>query len=405
MTRCTKCEREILEPATTCGVCGDVPTVRQDPAPPIVVRAPEAASVAPVAPAVPVAPPSSPVVASARPAIATAPVVPPPAPAPVAAPAPAPAPATSTTAPAPLAAVSPTPATPVPAAVAAAPAAPRATNRRMLLAALLVVAGGSLTFAMLRSSTPAVPLTAPAATKRPAAPKPAAPKPAPAARPTSSAAAATPSAPAAAPTPAPAAHATTPAPATKAPATPAPAPIAPVAPAVSAVPSKWNAANRDWVANVKRGVAFELRSLNKVAIWQSIAQPILVVRCEAGRMQTFVYTASALQMEAIDENHAVKISFDGEPEVERAVGGFLRARRALRSRRGRLHSTSRRLTNAQSELHAPQRLARRRPVSDARPVRPDRAGGEAVRVEEVGRLRLETETDEVGLPTPTDDSD
>ena len=79
------------------------------------------------------------------------------------------------------------------------------------------------------------------------------------------------------------------------------------------MPSKWNAANRDWVANAKKGVAFELRALNKVAIWQSIAQPILVVRCEAGRMQTFVYTASALQMEAIDENHAVTISFDGEP--------------------------------------------------------------------------------------------
>jgi hypothetical protein len=136
----------------------------------------------------------------------------------------------------------------------------------MLLAALLVVAGGSLTFAMLTSSTPAVPVTAPAATNNPAAPKGAAPKPA---RSTSAAV-----------------H----------------------------VPSKWNAANRDWLANAKRGVAFELRSLNKVAIWQSIAQPILVVRCEAGRMQTFVYTASALQMEAIDQNHAVKVSFDGEPE-------------------------------------------------------------------------------------------
>jgi hypothetical protein len=139
----------------------------------------------------------------------------------------------------------------------------------MLFAALLVVAGGSLTFAMLRSSTPAVPVTAPAATNNPAAPKGAAPKPAPAARSTSAAV-----------------H----------------------------MPSKWNAANRDWLANAKRGVAFELRSLNKVAIWQSIAQPILVVRCEAGRMQTFVYTASALQMEAIDQNHAVKVSFDGEPE-------------------------------------------------------------------------------------------
>ena len=132
----------------------------------------------------------------------------------------------------------------------------------MLLAALLVVAGGSLTFAMLRSSTPAVPVTAPAGTNKPAAPKGAASKPAAAARSTS---------------------------------------------ATVHVPSKWNAANRDWLANAKRGVAFELRALNKVAIWQSIAQPILVVRCEAGRMQTFVYTASALQMEAIDENHAVKI--------------------------------------------------------------------------------------------------
>ena len=113
MTRCRQCEREILEPATTCGVCGNVPTVRQDPAPlPTVARAPEAASVAPVAPAVaPIAPaalvvpPSSPVVASARPAVAMAPVVPVAAATPVAAPAPAPDPATSTTAPAPLAAV------------------------------------------------------------------------------------------------------------------------------------------------------------------------------------------------------------------------------------------------------------------------------------------------------------
>jgi hypothetical protein len=276
MTRCTKCERLILEPATTCGVCGaagavDVPTVRQDAAalPIVAPQAPEAAPIASVVPTVPVIPPSRPVLASAPPALATPPVMPVAAPAAAAAAAPAPTTAPVTVAPATLAAVPPTPATPVPAAVAAAPATARTSNRRMLLAALLVVAGGSLTFAMLRSSTPAVPVTAPDATNNPAAPKGAAPKPAPAARSTSAAV-----------------H----------------------------MPSKWNAANRDWLANAKRGVAFELRSLNKVAIWQSIAQPILVVRCEAGRMQTFVYTASALQMEAIDQNHAVKVSFDGEPE-------------------------------------------------------------------------------------------
>jgi hypothetical protein len=140
----------------------------------------------------------------------------------------------------------------------------------MLLAALLVVAGGTLTFAMLRSSAPVVPVTAPAAPRR-AATKPAVPKSAPAA-------------------------------------------AAPVA-AAPVVPSKWNVANREWLLNAKRGVAFELPSQNRVGIWQGIARPTLVVRCDAGRMQMFVYTASAIQMEAVDENHTVRISFDGQPEV------------------------------------------------------------------------------------------
>jgi hypothetical protein len=133
----------------------------------------------------------------------------------------------------------------------------------MLLAALLVLAGGSLTFAMLRSSAPAVPVSAPAT--------------APAATSAASRAAAARGAP--------------------------------------VVKSKWNAANREWLVNAKRGVAFELPSLNKVTIWQGMAQPMLVVRCDAGRMQMFVYTASAIQMEAQDENHTVRLSLDDEAEV------------------------------------------------------------------------------------------
>jgi hypothetical protein len=88
-----------------------------------------------------------------------------------------------------------------------------------------------------------------------------------------------------------------------------------VPPPVPAVPSKWNANNRDWLLNAKKGIAFELPALKKVGIWQGIAQPMLVVRCDAGRIQTFVYTASAIQMEAADENHTVRVSFDGEPEA------------------------------------------------------------------------------------------
>jgi hypothetical protein len=106
------------------------------------------------------------------------------------------------------------------------------------------------------------------------------------------------------------------APPAAAPASAPPAAAAPVAVAAApVVPSKWHPANREWLLNAKRGVAFELPAQNRVGIWQGIARPTLVVRCESGRMQMFVYTASAIQMEAIDENHTVRISFDGEPEV------------------------------------------------------------------------------------------
>jgi hypothetical protein len=192
----------------------------------------------------------------------------------------------------PVAATAAAPAAPL--VTQAAPAAARGSNRRIVLAALLVVAGGSLTFAMFRSSAPAVPVSAPAA--KPAAPRPAAPKPAAA---KSALAAAPATAPAAAPVAAP----------------PVAAARAAVVAAAPVLPSKWNTANREWLLNAKKGVAFELPSQNKVAIWQGIAQPMLVVRCDAGRMQMFVYTASAIQMEAVDENHTVRISFDGQPEV------------------------------------------------------------------------------------------
>jgi hypothetical protein len=167
----------------------------------------------------------------------------------------------------------------VPPPVALAPPAKAGrSNRGLMIAALVVVAGGTLTFAMFRSSAPAVPVATQAARPNPAATKPAAAK------------------------PAPLAHAVAPG-------------AAPVAAAPAAVPTKWRSANKEWLLNSKRGVAFELPSQNRVTIWQGIAQPMLVVRCDAGRLQTFVYTASAIQMEAVDENHTVRVSFDDEPEA------------------------------------------------------------------------------------------
>jgi hypothetical protein len=158
-------------------------------------------------------------------------------------------------------------------AAPAVPAVTRTVSRPMLVAVLLIVAGGTLAFAMLRTP-PAVRAVVPTTPK----PKPAAPK------------ASTPAA-------APAAN---------------PTPASGIAPSVT---TKWKAANQEWLLNARKGVAFELPSLAKVAIWQGISQPMLVVRCNAGQMQTFVYTSSALQMEAQDENHSVSIRFDDEPEV------------------------------------------------------------------------------------------
>jgi len=363
MKRCSRCEREIAEWATSCIECDDL---ELEAAPPVEATTPPAASIARPAMEIPaqLAQPSTPPAAAQIPAVRTPPAVPSLSPGSL----PPSVPAASSlaarmaarrVATVAVVAVPPVQATnhvtdeheyaadiaaaadfdasiatpasaPTEFDVTAAPefaqqvAAPvipppasktapsSSSHRRMALAALLVVAGGSLSYAMLRSSSPAVPVAAPAAARKPAAPKPVPPKPAattPVVAPTTTASAGSPSASAPAARPA-----TVPAPA----AATAPVPMAkpvPVAPVVPTVASKWNANSRDWLLNAKKGVAFELRSLKKVAIWQGIAQPVLVVRFDAGRMQTFVYTASAIQMEPVDENHTVRVSFDGEPEA------------------------------------------------------------------------------------------
>lgn len=256
MKRCSQCNREILDSATTCGHCDSLGAadLALETVPPVVQTT--STAVAPVHVASPVEG-----AGLAQSAVPT----------PVADSVPAAVPVhAAATEPAAAAAA-------VPVAVAAASKAGSAGNRRMLLAGLLVIAGGTLTFAMFRSSaTPATPLSWSPAASKPAASKPNAPKPA-------------------------AANATTASTAVTTASTP--------------IVSKWTAANREWLLNVKKGAAFELKSDNKVAIWQAIAQPVLVVRCDAGKLQAFIYTASAIQMEAQDENHSVGISFDGEPEV------------------------------------------------------------------------------------------
>ena len=224
MKRCSRCAREIPESAATCGRCGDpsmaLVLVKKVEAAPVDVSAPQPASppVIPVAPVVPLA--------SMVPAVHVVPAAP---------------------------------------VIPATPVKARTVSRPMLVAVLLIVAGGSLAFAMLRTSAPPAVRVVVPATPKPAAsnaPKPVAP---------------------------PAANAAT---------------AAAIAPAVAPM---WKTANEEWLLNARRGAAFELPSRNKVTVWQGITQPMLVIRCNAGQMQTFVYTSSAIQMEAQDENHSVHV--------------------------------------------------------------------------------------------------
>jgi Type VI secretion system VasI, EvfG, VC_A0118 len=180
-------------------------------------------------------------------------------------------------------------------------------NRRALLAVMLLVVGGVCTLALLIASTPAaVPMSVPTTTHEPVAP----------------------------------AHA-----------------------AAAVVGPTWSNANREWLSNARRGAAFEVRAVNKVPIWQAVAQPTLVVRCESGRIETFVYTASAIQMEAQDENHTVLITFDDEPQLtERwadssdhdalfAPDGAVFARRLMQARTLRVGYTPHNALPAVAEFH------------------------------------------------------
>ncbi len=113
-----------------------------------------------------------------------------------------------------------------------------------------------------------------------------------------------------APAPPPAAH--PPAPAR--PAAPAARPSS--APAPAAVTPRWSrSTDGRWVGDKRNSVAFELPALNKIQIWTRTVTPVLVVRCQDGRVESFVFTQSAARMEARDGDHTVHVGFDDAADL------------------------------------------------------------------------------------------
>jgi hypothetical protein len=117
-------------------------------------------------------------------------------------------------------------------------------------------------------------------------------------------------------TPAPARRAPAKAPA-KAPATAAPVAQATPAPAartvnVDADAPRWSrVTDGRWVSANRQSAAFEVAATARVHVWMRDVTPVLVVRCEKGNAEAFVYTQSAARMEPQDGDHTVQVSFDG----------------------------------------------------------------------------------------------
>jgi Type VI secretion system VasI, EvfG, VC_A0118 len=97
------------------------------------------------------------------------------------------------------------------------------------------------------------------------------------------------------------------------PARPAPSQPAQTSPATAVASApQWSRNNAEWVGRQRNSAAFELASINKVAVWMRHVQPMLVVRCSAQKPEVFVFTASAAKMEPQDENHTVRVQFDSD---------------------------------------------------------------------------------------------
>lgn len=73
-----------------------------------------------------------------------------------------------------------------------------------------------------------------------------------------------------------------------------------------------------WLGSSQKGIALELPARNETPVWMRTVRPLLVVRCVARRTDVFVFTDSALAMEAQDADHTVRIRLDDGPDrVER----------------------------------------------------------------------------------------
>ena len=84
-------------------------------------------------------------------------------------------------------------------------------------------------------------------------------------------------------------------------------------PVTKAIGPTWSSKRQSrWISNRRTSAAFDLEANQPVPVWMKQVRPTLVVRCMDNRTDVFVYTDSAARIEEQDENHTVRIAFDGD---------------------------------------------------------------------------------------------
>lgn len=93
--------------------------------------------------------------------------------------------------------------------------------------------------------------------------------------------------------------------------------VAPVSEAESTGAPKWKRTRQSaWATDGSRTIGFEVEAEQNVAVYMTRVRPVLAVRCASRAMEVFVVLHSAASIENPGDTHTVKISLDGEPDLD-----------------------------------------------------------------------------------------
>jgi hypothetical protein len=93
--------------------------------------------------------------------------------------------------------------------------------------------------------------------------------------------------------------------------------VVPVSESVSTAAPKWKRTLQSrWATDGSRTMGFEVEAEQRVAVYMDRVRPILAVRCVSRDMEVFVVLHSAASIENAGDTHTVRISLDGEADVD-----------------------------------------------------------------------------------------